>query len=390
MAVSFSTRLQPYLQWTSKGLRYLATDPHFVYRQLRTRLYYRRLARLHPERGFPLVRVLFMLTGDCNLDCEMCNAPRANQNLLGEDIRRWRADRMTLDDYRRVLDDLQAWRSDITLTGGEPLIHREWWRIARAAKERGLKVDLQTNGVFLDRFLEPVLENVDVLNLSVDGPADLHDQIRGREGSFDKIMANARLVEEGRKRRGGRTPMINVVPTITESNQDRLLETADAIFAHLPGAYVGFQHLLYVAPEGFARYQKEVGNDRQLRFWEPSVGRPAMDGERIADQIARLQAKYPDQVDFIPQLPRQQIVQWYDEPERLVDKYAGGCLSPWLEIDICPDGDARICIDKPLGNVREIPLRALWESEPVQALRREIREKGPFQICRACCNLYKY
>lgn len=381
-----------------KALQYARTHPFYLYRQLKIRTLDKHRTFTSP-RGLYLSRVLLMLTGDCNLDCEMCNAPRANQNLLGDAVRRWRQRALPLSCYEKLFEDLAPHRSDITLTGGEPLIHRGWAEIARAAKAQGLRVELQTNGVFIDRYLEELLECVDVMNISIDGPAEVHDAIRGREGAFQKIMANCQRLEEEKKRRRSRLPVIQVVPTVTESNVHFLVETAEAIQKNLPQAFIGFQHLLFVTKAGFARYGQELKllqgaeefrkERREVAFWEPSVGEPQIDGRVVADQVEALKERFP-QVSFVPELKREEILQWYEAPESLLRRYQRGCVSPWFELDICPDGDVRICIDYSLGNIAEQSIVDIFRAEKTQALRRAIREEGPFSICRACCNLYKY
>ena len=89
----------------------------------------------------------------------------------------------------------------IILYGGEPLDgdHRDLiFDIAYAGRDRGYWFAAITNGHDLDKFL-PIMRP-DMLNqiqVSIDGPKHVHDKRRihrGRESSFDKIIANVRAV----------------------------------------------------------------------------------------------------------------------------------------------------------------------------------------------------
>lgn len=374
-----------------KGFAYARSHPKYLIRQLRLRTLDVQMAR-KSTKGKMLSRVLLMLTGDCNLDCEMCNAPRA-EGQLDVMLKQWRQNSMKLEDYRQLFADLKMLGTDVTLTGGEPLIHRRWMEIAAEAKLNGLKVDLQTNGVFLDRYVDALLNYVDVINVSVDGPPEIHDKIRGRKGSFQKIMENCQQIEQEKTRQKLKKPSIQIVPTITESNYHCLFETVECIHRFLPRSFIGIQHLMFVSPHGFARYKKEVnGADgaRDFHFWLPSVGVPQVDVEVLVAQVQRIRRKYSDLVSFVPELRADEIRQWYGSPESLPSRFSRGCLSPWLELDVCPDGDVRICIDISLGNVKRESILEIFHGEKTCRLREKILSEGPYSICRACCNLYKY
>ena len=87
----------------------------------------------------------------------------------------------------------------LTLFGGEPLrdgpVHRD--RIGRyldGARARGLKVAAVTNGHDLEAFVPMLAErgNVKEVQVTLDGPRELHDRRRPRKGggrTFDRIVA---------------------------------------------------------------------------------------------------------------------------------------------------------------------------------------------------------
>ena len=80
--------------------------------------------------------VLIELTYHCNLDCFFC------YNDLGRQGRP-----LALADYLRFFDDLaDLGVMQLTFSGGEPLAHRDFFSLGKAARERGFLIRVKTNG----------------------------------------------------------------------------------------------------------------------------------------------------------------------------------------------------------------------------------------------------
>lgn len=115
------------------------------------------------------------LTFRCNLRCKYCGAHDAQGAELGT------------EEVLAGLDVLWGMGARwITFGGGEPLLRKDIVDIVRHAKQRGFQVYLSTNGWLVQERLD-ALEWVDHVNLSLDGPKDVHDAVRGN-GAFDKTL----------------------------------------------------------------------------------------------------------------------------------------------------------------------------------------------------------
>src|SRR5687768_7453541 len=128
-----------------------------------------------------LLAVMLELTYRCNLDCVFC------YNDLGA-----RGEPLSLDRYRALLDELAAMQVlHLTLTGGEPLAHPDFFAIGSHARERGFVVRVKSNGHALRGTLARRLrEEVDpfVVDLSLHGArAESHDRLTRVPGSFDRL-----------------------------------------------------------------------------------------------------------------------------------------------------------------------------------------------------------
>ena len=135
-------------------------------------------------------RVVAIETTDvCNLNCVMCET--------------WSATRekgfMKTEDFIANLSRVQALgQSEITFhTIGDPLMDKNLGEKLQLCYERGIEVDLRTNGLLLHNFIDVLLKSPPArLRLSIDGGTrETYEKIRIR-GKFDKLIANLKLLTE--------------------------------------------------------------------------------------------------------------------------------------------------------------------------------------------------
>ncbi len=128
---------------------------------------------------------LVYLTERCNLRCAYCDAPDAQ--------------REQAVDIEYAVDDLVDFLNDddqlgLQLYGGEPLLRADL-AVALLERTRPKHVTLQTNGFFLERIPDHLLDRITIICLSVDGPRSVTDRARG-EGVYDTALAQARRLRD--------------------------------------------------------------------------------------------------------------------------------------------------------------------------------------------------
>jgi len=134
--------------------------------------------------SYPVEKIIFNLTYRCNLRCKMCLLwgdsgvyRNSGASLLKQEL--------SLDELKLVIDDVLAYRPDITLSGGEPLLHGSCLDLVRYCSEKGLRTHLITNGILVTNFAEEIVDShLHNLNISLDGPPEINDEIRGIKGGF--------------------------------------------------------------------------------------------------------------------------------------------------------------------------------------------------------------
>lgn len=130
------------------------------------------------------------LTNVCNLSCNHCyyNFTSNAMNL-------------SLDIIEQIsLEASKMGIHEIVLEGGEPLCHPYFLDVIKTIKSYGLSIDVLTNGTLLDSTTATSLAHaldpkLDALQISIDGPKQVHDSIRGT-GSYLKSISGAHLISE--------------------------------------------------------------------------------------------------------------------------------------------------------------------------------------------------
>ena len=164
-----------------------------------------------------LKNLIFLVTLKCNLRCIHC---WGNDNPLFESAKKAE---MTTAQIKRVLDSVASLRShpNVLLSGGEIFMRKDMDVVVCYAASLGLNMTLFTNGTFPDRLKillqdKAVRRSIDAVAVSLDGPRDIHDAIRGK-GVFDKAMKTFDILRDYGMNVGCNT-------IIQKSNMERIEE----------------------------------------------------------------------------------------------------------------------------------------------------------------------
>jgi AdoMet-dependent heme synthase len=136
--------------------------------------------------------LIWEVTRSCELACQHCRAEAIHQRHPGE---------LSLDEGRRLIDDVAAMGTPLIIfTGGDPLQRDDLEDLIAHAKAAGLRagtIPATTYRLTRERLVSLQQAGVDQLALSLDGEtAAKHDAFRGVEGSFDKVMQGAAWIRE--------------------------------------------------------------------------------------------------------------------------------------------------------------------------------------------------
>lgn len=135
-------------------------------------------AKLFKKR-FPFA-VSWHLTYRCNYNCLYCDIhSKADEN-----------NELSISEVFSVVDDLKKMGTRrIHFCGGESLLREDFLAIIDYCRWRSIETGLISNGALIPRYVK-YLKNLTLLKLSLDGPAIVHDKLRGT-GSYERIMKAA-------------------------------------------------------------------------------------------------------------------------------------------------------------------------------------------------------
>ena len=296
-------------------------------------------AHLPPRTPSKPLTMLLLVNRGCNLRCSFCDLWDNHQD-------------MPLDKALNLLDEAEKIGTRVlVITGGEPLLHPHLFAIVRAAKSRGMSVNITTNGTLVERHFDDLVHaGVSSLSFSIDGLADTHDQLRGQKGAHGRTwQALVRTILDGRIDTA-------VYFTVTNQNVRELVQVHDAVRA--AGARFDFWPV-NDAPDLYLRSEPDK------RAWLDAI-------DELAARDDEVSAK----------------AHYYAEALG----YHGGdhgnvrCLGLVDQYGVTFEGDLLPCCvwggeGLKVGNVFQKPLSELWHTREVQDARRHLWTKG----CTAGC-----
>ena len=127
-------------------------------------------------RRQPCLRWLFFeITSRCNLGCRHCGSScTAKGEMLG------------VADVENTLQTLTTEKPMVCLTGGEPMVHPNFFEIANRVHALGFSWGMTTNATLIDENAATALKQAGMrtVSVSLDGMETSHDLLRGKKGAW--------------------------------------------------------------------------------------------------------------------------------------------------------------------------------------------------------------
>ncbi len=153
------------------------------------------------------VSALLELTMNCNWNCKHC----ANSDIGGNLLR--------YENYSSLLTEMKKLGFlFITLSGGEPMLHPDFFKIAGKAVELDFAISIYTNGSQITKDNIDKIANLNPLNVEMSlhgAEAQTHNTFTGMEGSFSDLMKAVDLLKS-------RNISILLKTNITKNNQEEI------------------------------------------------------------------------------------------------------------------------------------------------------------------------
>ncbi|MBM3298646.1 MAG: radical SAM protein [Deltaproteobacteria bacterium] len=343
----------------------------------------------------PPVRLKINLTRLCNLRCQMCIQDRRKDS--EQEPYSWNdpKNQLPLAPWIKLLDETAKYHPQVSLTGGEPMMYPHFREIVSAAKERGLVVEMVTNGTLLRRNAEfLVQQGVEIVIVSIDGPEEYHDQIRGQNGSFRLSVEGIRALAEARRRHNSPGPLMGMAFTISRANLD-VVEQMIPLAKSLDIDFINYQHTVFDSDENVEKHNRifteQWAREQGVEIVAPSVPPGEFYETDIGPQEVALLQRRLDKalneagrevvVHFVPDLSRDKIGPYYLD---LNHPFSDICKCLWADCRIMPDGSIMPCLHVVAGNITDGPFSEVWNNSKIRSFRKIIG-KGLLPGCARCC-----
>ncbi len=335
--------------------------------------------------GTPLRMLGLRLIDWCNLRCRMCGqVPRWERMTARQAV----AGALRLPRLRSLLEEAAAMRPAVYLWGGEPFLHPDIVPLIRTIRELGMHCTINTNGTTLTAHAAALAEAPpDLLIVSVDGPPEVHEQIRRMPGLFRRVREGLHRLRQA----AGRQVRIQINTVVLRENLPWLREMP-AVAEDLMADALEFQLPMFLTPQMLAEYRQQaqacfgVDGASATGFLDDS---PPPDPAEVWQAVCEAGRNARIPVTLWPPLGEEQVRTYFTQPARPT---RSGCRLPWDSLWLEPDGRVVPCPDYPdvaVGDAASASLAEVRWGEPMRRFRRTLMELGHLSVCAKCCQLHQ-
>jgi heme b synthase len=301
----------------------------------------------------------------CNLKCVHCRSS-SDETSLGEVF--------DTEAAKELLSQIAADYSPvIVLSGGEPLLRKDLFEIARHGTELGLRMCVATNGTLVDDEICEQMKSAEIkmVSLSLDGStADIHDDFRQQVGAFEGTLRAAE-----RFRAHGIPFLVN--SSFTKRNQHDIGDTFR--LAKKMGATAWYMFMIVPTGRG-----EDVMNELISAEDYDEILNWHYDTERNEEELLMRPTCAPHYYRLVLQRQKAEKDKWRRQSLTFSTGGSKGCIAAQSICLIDVEGNVLPCSYFPVGagNVREKPFREIWETS---SLFHDLRDFDRYKDrCGSC------
>ncbi len=341
----------------------------------------------------PQIKALSVVVNtECGLRCKMCDIGTGNAEasivkfLKGESRNQLDPD-LLIKRCKEAGEVLET----VHFVGTEPTLYVHLGYAIEEIKRLGKKIIVTTNGINLKNTLSDMInKGVDCIQISIDGPSRIHDDIRGRKGLFGSIIQEIyehKEEIEALRKRGGKIVASCAISPLNYMHLEELVDTlADAGFSDL-----WCTHMNFVDVE-IAKCHNVIHSDFPIgcSTINDEVDPQKIDPWKMYCSIRRAKERADKRgIGFIESPCIEDCFgyeDFYHRPTTILG--ATICAAPFRTLQVNADG--RICVmsrcyNIDIGNINEISLNDAITSPALRRLRSCIINENQWDPCKRCC-----
>jgi len=242
---------------------------------------------LYPDRPSYLI---YFVTTRCNARCRMCFYWREMESSPLED-------ELKPEETEKIARHLPR-LVQLTLSGGEPFLREDLFELVRPLieKARPLILSIPSNGILTESIIRAARQICSSypglrlnLELSLDGIGDLHDQIRGKKGAYENLLASWKALKEVQKK--FKNLRLGILTVLSAFNQERIFELLKFVKSDLQPDRMEVMLARGETREASAK-NVSIEKFREVSEWlEKEAGKPEGFLDRLREELAKEKRK---------------------------------------------------------------------------------------------------
>lgn len=338
--------------------------------------------------SFPPLSLFIIINSRCNFQCKMCDVGQNftgsmfYQNLIGKEKGDY-----PVDAFKRLIDEVKSFQPYISITSTEPLLYKQLPEIIEYVMASGLKMNVLTNGYLLEKRAEELVDaGLFSLNVSIDGPPEIHNTLRGVRDAHERAVSGILKVVELKKGKNTPFPYIGINSTITDLNAPHMV----AMLKSLP-----MEHLMKVSFMTMVFLHQKLADRHNALFGDKYPATEAclaggadpfkVDVEALVEQSKLAKEMYPNKVFLYYQPDTEELKRYFHHPDVFMDSTK--CVFPWFSAQILSNGDMvglTRCFPTSFGNVITNSFKEVWLGGRMRGFRKDLQKYGRFPACTRC------
>ena len=316
------------------------------------------------EKTYRPRRFTFHLTERCQYTCLHCWMSHGRVRLEHLPAETWL-------DAAAAICDTQEEIENIVLCGGEPLLRPETFKLIEYLARRGVTHSLNTNAYAVNREKAERLADLGLarINISIDGPAPVHNAIRKHPRAYDRAMEAAHLMAEISP-----NTEVAVNCTLMGANIGSIKELVELIESDPAFQTLSFQAI--TNPFDSFVDQRLTGNPE---LWP-------QDTEEAAGAVEWLIEKRRAGYKIVnPESQLKLFAKYFQDPHAA---HSQSCTVSEFGMSLLNTGDVLLChYMKPIGNMKQKRFADILASDTLAPLIREM-EACTRTNCHQVMNCY--
>jgi len=269
----------------------------------------------------------------------------------------------------------------MVFSGGEPQLHSDLAAIARPIRNCGIRLTLLTAGLLLASRAREAVDLFDDIIVSLDGPAEIHNAIRGIPNAFERLRKGIESVRA----------LSSEIPisgrcTVQKLNRQHLRCTVRA------SQGLGLDSISFLATDVTSEAFNRPGGWNASR--QQTVALTSSEVAELNQELEALIRECQDELrnGFIAESTEKlgKIVFHYRALLGETEFVAPRCNAPWVSAVVEANGNVKPCFFHPaFGNLSEASLTAVLNKPSAIAFRQRLNvAENP--VCKRCvCSLYR-